>query len=186
MEREELVERLSETPLADGLSRDELGRLAAAGEVRQVPAGEVLLREGEPGAALLVVLEGGVEVLKADDEGVEQCLVHLAEQTVLGEVGIVLGEAASATVRTELATTLFVLDGGRFRSMIESGQPTAAPLALSLGRILARRLRRMNEEAASLCRRYEEALAEAGETRGSERVEELAAFKRRLLQEWNF
>lgn len=183
---EDLTARLAETPLAEGLSRDEIRRIAEAGEIRNVPPGTLILEEGRTDDALIVVLEGEVDVLKANEHGELQCLVSLAETSVLGEIGLVLGEPANASVRTKRASELFVLDRTTFRSLVDAGDRSGTVLALSVARILAGRLQRMNQEAVELCERYEEALAQAGEPEGSREVQDLTRFKHKLLTEWNF
>lgn len=180
------MDLLAETPLAQGLGRDELERLVAAGETRDAARGEILLEEGATGAPLVVVLEGEVEVLKGNGEGGEQCLVNLAGQSVLGEIGLVLDRPASATVRTTRPSKLFLLGRERFEEILAARDGAAAALALALAKILAARLQRMNQEAVELCDRYEEVLAQAGTAKGTARVAELQEFRQQLLSEWNF
>ena len=186
METRELVARLGDTPLAEGLGGDDLRRLAETGTVEEVGRGALLREEGDSEPALVVLLSGEVEVLKNDDDGVPRCLVTLEENTVLGEMALLLDEPASATIRTTRPSTVFVLGPGSLEELVDGSGPAGTAIALSLARLLARRLQRMNREAVSLCEHYEQMLAEAGETRGSERVEDLAAFKDKLLTEWNF
>lgn len=186
MPERRLVELLAETPLAKGLGEDELERLAGAGEVREAGRGEVLLEEGATGAPLVVVLEGEVEVIKGDVGGEHQCLVNLTNQSVLGEIGLVLDQGASATVRTVRPSKLFLLPRSRFDEILAARDGAAAALALALARILAARLQRMNQEAVELCDRYAEVLAQAGTAKGTARVAELQQFRQQLLSEWNF
>lgn len=188
METKHLVGLLARTPLADGLDPEDVRRLAEAGELRDVGRGALLIEEGVRGSDLLVVLAGEVEVLKGheDDQADPVRLVTLEKGTVLGEIGLVLGEPASATVRTTRPSTLFFLGRERFLELVGRGGAAASAITLSLAKILAARLQRMNEEAVELCERYEEVLAEAGEAKRSVRGAELARFKDQLLAEWNF
>jgi CRP-like cAMP-binding protein len=181
---DEIAGLLGRTALGEGLSRGELGRLAAEGRVRQVPAGELLLREGERRGALLVVLEGEVEVLKGEAGGSAHCLVKLGDDSVLGEIGLLRDAPATASVRTTRESTVFELDRDTFDRLLEAGDMSAYRVSLCIARILASRLERMNEEAVELCAKYEQALAETGETHGH-RVAELASFRTRL-SEWSF
>lgn len=186
MSDERLADLLAKTPLARDLGEDDLQRLAESGEVREAARGDVLLEQGTEDAPLFVVLDGEVEVLMTDAEGRHHCLLNLGETSVLGEIGLVLGRPVTASVRTTRDSTLFVLERRRFEGILEGGGKTAAALALSLARVLAARLQRMNEEAVKLCERYEEALAQPGTPASNARVAELARFKQQLLSEWNF
>lgn len=189
------IAKLAETVLAEELSPDDLDRLAAAGSVREVGAGEVLLEKGRRRGALVVVLEGEVDVLQGDEDepvsaagegGGPGCLVTLAERSVVGEIGLLLDSPPTATVRARTACCVFVLERSELERLIARGGEAATHLALALGKVVAVRLRRMNQEVAELCSRYEEALAEAAETKGRKRVAELEKFRRKLLQEWSF
>ncbi|HSL83005.1 MAG TPA: cyclic nucleotide-binding domain-containing protein [Thermoanaerobaculia bacterium] len=186
METEQLVDLLGGTALAAGLEPAEVGRMAEAGEARAVPEGEVLIEEGRRGAALMVILDGEVEVLKRLGNGEVHRLGTLGTGKVLGEVGLVLEEPASATVRTVRPSTLFFLDRRRFRDLVHRRDGTSAVFSIAIAKILATRLQRMNEEVVALCERFEEGQAEAGGNRGSARRAELARFKEQLLSEWNF
>lgn len=183
-----LVDLLAQTPLARDLDREAVRRLVEVGTVREVGRGEAVIEEGVRGSALLVILDGEVEVLKRHDDfdGEPLQLVTLGAGTILGEVGLILRDAASATVRTTRPSTLFVLERARFEEILAERDGAAATLALALAKVLATRLQRMNQEAVELCDRYEEVLAQAGTAKGNARVAELQSFRQQLLSEWNF
>jgi CRP-like cAMP-binding protein len=73
--------------------------------VRRLEAGEVLIREGEPGRALYVVAEGEVEVVREGgqrgdgQEATEVLLAVLGKGSCLGEMSLLSGQPAAATVR---------------------------------------------------------------------------------------
>jgi CRP-like cAMP-binding protein len=56
------VQALKRAPLFEGLSRKELVLLARVTEDLEVPAGEVLCREGETGPEFFVIVEGKTDV----------------------------------------------------------------------------------------------------------------------------
>lgn len=181
-----VAEKLGRSHLGVGLSDQELRRLAEAGEVRRAGRGEILMEEGVPGRLLVVVLDGEVEILKRDGDDEIHRLARLGPDTVLGEMGLLLEEPSSATVRVTRPSSLFLLDRNRFRELLRQDQAFSAPLTLALARIVARRLRRMNEQAVELCDEYEEVLSQGGTARGGARLAELARFKEQLQSEWNF
>lgn len=180
---EDLVEALGRTPLGDVLEPDDLGRLAAFGRVREVPAGERLRREGEPGGTLIVLLGGSVEVVKegADGNG-ERKLVELGVGALLGEVGFLSGRPASATLRTRSAARIFELPREAFEGLVEQQDPAALHLALALARVVADRLAQMNDRAFELCEEYAVELERAGVPEASARVRDLASFRAQLSE----
>ncbi len=58
------TQELRDIPLFDSLTDEQLGFLAAEGEVRPFHAGEVLWREGEPAVLWWVLLEGSITLLR--------------------------------------------------------------------------------------------------------------------------
>jgi CRP-like cAMP-binding protein len=181
---EDLVEALGRTPLGEVLAPDELGRLAAFGRVREVPAGERLRREGEPGGNLIVLLAGSVEVVKEGGRngGGERKLAELGAGALLGEVGFLGGRAASATLRTCSPARLFELPRQAFEDLVEQEDPAALRLALALARVVADRLARMNDRAFELCEEYARELERAGVPEASARVRDLASFRAQLSE----
>ena len=186
METTHVAEKLARSHLGVGLGDEELRRLAEAGEVRRASRGEILMEEGVPGRLLVVVLDGEVEILKRDGDDEIHRLARMGPDTVLGEMGLLLEEPSSATVRVTRPSSLFLLDRSRFRELLDRDQGSSAPLLLALARIVARRLRRMNERAGEICDEYEEVLNQGGTARGGARRAELARFKEQLQSEWNF
>lgn len=65
---------LSGVGLLQGLSLDQLERLAAAAVVKNFAAGELIVSEAEPRRGFNIVLEGSVKVFKASSEGKEQTI----------------------------------------------------------------------------------------------------------------
>jgi CRP-like cAMP-binding protein len=181
---EDLVETLGRTPLGDVLEPDQLGRLAAFGRVREVAAGERLRSEGEPGGTLIVLLAGSVEVVKegGGDGNGERKLAELGPAALLGEIGFLCGQPASATLRTCTPARLFELPREAFEELIEQEDPVALRLTLALARVVADRLARMNDRAFELCEEYALELERAGGPEASARVRDLASFRAQLSE----
>jgi CRP-like cAMP-binding protein len=89
---------LEKQVLWKGLKREELDVLFRAGRLLRCAAGEVILREGEPGAVLFLVYAGSVEVWGQGPHGRLE-LGHLARGAIFGEVGFLLGKPRTASVR---------------------------------------------------------------------------------------
>lgn len=78
---------------------DEAGRqrLLESAERRRYAAGEVVCREGEPGDAFYVVLDGKVSIT-ADDLGQERSVASLGKGGFFGEMAVLTQQPRSATV----------------------------------------------------------------------------------------
>lgn len=182
MDRGELAEKLGKSLLGDALERDELERIAGQGTVREAAGGEVLREDGERGDTLMVVLDGRVEVVKGDKHGHQHVLVILERGAILGELSLLSGSPATATLRAAGPCRLFELERDHFERLLSAGDPAANRLLLAIARELALRLKRMNQAALEVCEEYEEELARAGQERTDARVSHLAAFRDQLAQ----
>lgn len=88
-------------PLFSSLQASELQLLIERVAMREMSAGEVILREGEPGGALYVVADGAVRVTSDGRE-----LARLQAGAFFGELGLLTDEPRSATVTSDGCTLL--------------------------------------------------------------------------------
>jgi signal transduction histidine kinase len=116
-------------PLFEGLDEDDLDRLLAGAAVRELAAGTVLLREGEPGESLYVVLDGEVEVGQRHGER-DLVIATRGAGEFIGEMALLEGAARSATVRTLVPTRVLTIDRASLATLL-AGSATAALTILS-------------------------------------------------------
>ncbi|HET7755435.1 MAG TPA: cyclic nucleotide-binding domain-containing protein [Anaeromyxobacteraceae bacterium] len=88
---------LPEIPLFSDLSRDAFVQLARDLVRREVRAGEQVVRQGEPGRALFVVVSGKLRVEREAD-GRTVLLARLSEGDFVGEMALLSGEPRMASV----------------------------------------------------------------------------------------
>jgi CRP-like cAMP-binding protein len=87
-----------------------LDELAHAAVAHELQAGEVVLREGEPGESCYVVASGEVQVLKRDPLSPDAPFFEVARLTdgaLFGEFALLGDKVRHATVETTRATTLY-------------------------------------------------------------------------------
>ncbi len=118
--------------------------IAEASPRRSVERGEVLLTDGEPVRALLVLVDGALRIEKA---GVPIAVVTDAGACV-GEMSLLLGVPATADVIATEPTTIAVIEDAGTMLEEETG------LALVLAQLLARRLQVMTTYLADIKRQY--------------------------------
>ena len=123
---------LRSVDLFRGLDGDELAPVAAIAAEEQREAGEDILREGELGDALYLVVEGQVRIHRGD-----QGLALLGPRESFGEMALLDPAPRSATVTAETDVTLLKLSEIDFRDLLEEKHQ----LALGLIRVLTHRLR---------------------------------------------
>jgi NTE family protein/lysophospholipid hydrolase len=87
------------TSIFSALDEAELRSLASELEWVRVPGGEVLIRQGDPGDSLFVVINGRFQVSIKLDDGGEEVVGEIGRGEMVGEMAILTGEHRSATVR---------------------------------------------------------------------------------------
>ncbi len=109
--------QLSQLPLFREMTPEELAPLAAACEVVSFRAGEAIVRQGEPGDSVYVILDGRVEVLaRTERNGVlaESVVSWLVAGDALGELSLLDGQPRSATCVALTDTTCLRLERDEF------------------------------------------------------------------------
>jgi CRP/FNR family cyclic AMP-dependent transcriptional regulator len=139
-------------PAADYLlpyaSEADWAALLAFTDTRHLHAGDVLISAGTAERSLYLVVDGNLEVLLPTGRDRWRRAGTVGKGSVLGELAFLDGDARSAMVRTLGDTTVAELTFDEFDRLRAARPDLAFRVAMDLGRILARRLRR--NEAASL------------------------------------
>ncbi len=81
-------------------------------------AGDIIMREGERGHALIMVSEGLVQVIRTR-KGVEDIFDLLGPGNVVGAVTFLMDREAAATIRAETPIRAFKLDHEHFQALLE-------------------------------------------------------------------
>jgi CRP/FNR family cyclic AMP-dependent transcriptional regulator len=130
---------LARCPLFSVLGADGRAGVAAAARAVDLARNDVLFAEGDPAAAVYVVVSGRVGILKRAGESARESLVALMEAgDVFGEMGLFDGGGRSAQARALEACTLLEVPYPVLRRALEA-RPEALwdVLALLAGRIRA-------------------------------------------------
>jgi CRP-like cAMP-binding protein len=97
-------------PFFSELSLDAFTSVVSRMGYHKVPAGKVVVREGEDGRSLFVVLQGEVRISRTPLGEVEQELARLGPGSLFGELSLITARPRSATVTTTQASELFEID----------------------------------------------------------------------------
>ena len=130
----ELHEQLAQVPLTAGLPPNVRRRLADVGKVRTYEAGESIVREGETGTALYIILDGTVRV---EQEG--KVLGQMKTGDFFGELALIEEHRRSATVVADGPTQCVLYPAWEFTSLLAEHPEVAVPIMTELIRRLHRR-----------------------------------------------
>jgi CRP-like cAMP-binding protein len=127
--------------LLENFSTAEVRLLAHFMDVYQAPAGAEIIREGEGGDFMLMLIEGKVEVLKRDRWSVPQLMAVIDPGKTLGEMSMIDGEARFATCVAAEPTLVAVLDRENLARIIVEQPMLGAKILMQLVLMLSQRLR---------------------------------------------
>ena len=126
-------------PLLDDLDGDEKERLFLAAGHRDVAAGEVVLRKGDTGNEMFLILEGAVEVTESP-RGHRRVLTTLGAGQLFGEAAFLMDTPRTADVTAITDSQLVVLDVAGFERLGQAHPRVAMKVLRNLSRSLCLRL----------------------------------------------
>ena len=115
-QREAMLDRL--VALLAGVERSALEALGKEIEWLWLPAGETLLREGEPGDAVFFVLDGRLRVFTRGAGGAVVAIGEVGKGESIGEMALLSGAPRSASASAVLDTQLLRLSPEVFDSLL--------------------------------------------------------------------
>jgi small-conductance mechanosensitive channel/CRP-like cAMP-binding protein len=111
------------------LSEEERGRLAEGASLLDFGTGEAIVRQGEPGDSLYVVVSGAVRVALRGEDGVERTLTTFGPEDFFGEMALLTGEPRTATAHAEGAVVLCRVSKSALLPVLQSHPEAAEKMA---------------------------------------------------------
>lgn len=135
------LDTLKKIPLFRYLTYQELVKVLNITYLETYEAGAQIIKEGDSGEELYIVLAGRVVVSRSSQE-----IVELHPGVHFGEMALVDQSPRSATVTARDATRLLVVQRRSFYTLIRKEPVLAVKLLWSFVQVLSRRLRETNEQ----------------------------------------
>jgi len=134
-----------EIDIFSDLSVSELAAVASVTEAVSHPANQVVIREGDRGETLFLVVKGSVAVIKNLDADNELELDQIDSGDYFGEMALFEDQKRSATVRTLSESDFLVLHKAEFNEIVHE----FPEIALNACRVLSTRIRRLHARFTS-------------------------------------
>jgi len=112
-------ERLSRVAIFAPLSDDELEQLAGASHGRIYAPGEAIVRKGQEGTSMFVIVRGSVRV-QIPESTYQKTLGKLSEDDFFGEMSLLTGEPRSASVVAEEETEVLRIEKDAMKPIFEN------------------------------------------------------------------
>ncbi len=132
---------LANMPLFARLTERELLRVMQAVEVRSFHDGDVVIREGDKGDELFIVLDGKVRVSRG-----EQVLTHLGQGEHVGEMALIRSVPRSATVTAVGNAEVIAIRRADFFEILRKEHEVAVKMLWQFLGVLADRLDQTNSQ----------------------------------------
>jgi CRP/FNR family transcriptional regulator, cyclic AMP receptor protein len=107
------IELLKRIPLFSGCNKSELAAIAMIVDEIDLPAGKVLIREGDPGREFLILVEGTVEVRQKGRK-----LPAKSDAGFFGEISLLSNTPTTASVTATSAVYALVITPQSFRDLL--------------------------------------------------------------------
>jgi CRP-like cAMP-binding protein len=135
------LEALQAMPLFRYLSYQELVRVMNLTDVRTYDRDDPVVREGEQGDEMFIVLTGGVRVHAG-----EAVIVRLGPGQHFGEMALIDSSPRSASVSSDGESKLLVMKRGDFFDIVRKDHDVAVKLLWSFLGVLSERLRKTSRD----------------------------------------
>ena len=101
------------------LSEDEIEKLANASTSRVYAPGETIVRKGQKGGSMFVIISGAVKV-QIPERDYQKTINNLAENDFFGEMSLLTGEPRTANVIAVAETKVLRIDKDGLKPIFES------------------------------------------------------------------
>jgi CRP-like cAMP-binding protein len=117
------MQRVSEMTKANfmfqSLSAQQKEQIFQVMSLRRVKAGDMIIREGDEGDEMYIIDSGTFEVLKRDENAINQCVfTYTTEGAAFGELSLMYGKPRAASVRAKTDGTLWSIGRLAFRAVL--------------------------------------------------------------------
>jgi CRP-like cAMP-binding protein len=130
------VEALRRVPYFATMDPVKLKLLAFASDRFQLPAGGIICRQGEPGDAAYILLDGEADIVVMTADGKELVMARVPQNTFIGEMAVLRNTPRNATVRAVTPVTALKVGKDAFFQLLRD----VPQLAFEVMRELAERV----------------------------------------------
>ena len=131
--------------LFESLSVGELAAIASVVEEVDYPVGEIIIKEGDAGDTLFLMIQGEVSVIKDWGEINEVEIDRMTDGEYFGEMALFEDTVRSVSIRTEKSSAFMVLHKQEFKEIVRE----YPQIALEICKVLSGRIRKLHQKIES-------------------------------------
>ena len=138
---EQIFELVGHSPFFAEFDREDIGLLSGYMRVYRAQGGQALIREGDEGDFMLLIISGSVDIYKNSAQGERQLMTTVMPGMTLGEMSMIDGEPRFATCIATDMTTFAVLTRDAMANIILEKPSLGSKILIKLVTMLSQRLR---------------------------------------------
>ena len=146
---EDLSSLLGKAPLFTEFTLADIESLADYMGLYRAQTGETIIREGDNGDFMLLIVRGEVDILKKGAQREQQHMTSVGAGMTIGEMSMIDGEPRFASCRTTQPTTFAVLTRDSMAQIILEQPKLGAKILVKLVTMLSARLRQTSAKLMS-------------------------------------
>lgn len=150
MSSSDLATLLTRVPIFAALPPDVFGQLAEIAVERSYDDGATIFREGDPGDAWYVVVDGAVRIVRELDDGGTLVLTELAPGSSFGEIAVFDDLPRSAGAIAEGPTRLIEIRRGALQALLADRPAVLARLLVAVIANLSSAVRRVTQNLVTV------------------------------------
>jgi predicted RND superfamily exporter protein len=142
---------LQDSPIFAGMTMLEIKKFTLLGKTSSCEAGEYLIKTGDPGKKMFILLSGSATVKREDPETGESLYISdLSAGSILGEISLLQNVARTASVVAKEAVTYLEIDWSGLTRLQRSAKAISTKLYRNIAAVLGRRLVEMTDKMQEL------------------------------------
>ena len=145
-----IIDQIRKIEFFSNLEPDEVDTLAKWSRVYSARSGSTIFNEGGSIPKLCFLVEGQVSITKQVSPFESINISEIEAGGVIGEMGIIDGEAISATAKASKDSVMVIISGEDFGNLVKQNGDLGAKLLWNIGRIITAKLRTTTSLLADL------------------------------------
>jgi CRP-like cAMP-binding protein len=137
----QIFDLVGRSPFFAEFERADIELLAGYMAIYTAQAGQAIIREGDDGDFMLLIISGSVDIFKNSAQGERQLMTSVGPGMTLGEMSMIDGEPRFATCIATDSTVFAVLTRDAMANIILEKPSLGAKILIKLVTMLSQRLR---------------------------------------------
>jgi len=147
---EEIAEVLKDINIFSGLTPLERAKIAKYFIQKEYNAGELIVKEGEPGYGMFVIRSGAVKITKQLTDKEEKTIANLVDGDFFGEIALLDQSPRSASVYAISKVTMLELYRASLLEVLEKEPRIGVKILYNLAKSLVERIRESGDKLKDL------------------------------------